>query len=210
MHEPRHMEKRDPVTSVSGIKHGYLHRHGPSMDLFWGGYGGSTWPHCAEQLRHNQATTTLQWLSVSQRVVTSHRSSHTRATSFGYCATFSCMLRLGMRSTLQSSYVATARSRLRPKSVPSAKQHLRMCTTIKTKGSTPHHQALTLFRGDLTLTLFHVDTTWRFDTFDTRRASPKLSWPTIRKFFTPGSFVEGDLILRDQHCHPDALRTLRE
>lgn len=32
-----------------------------------------------------------------------------------------------------------------------------------------------------------------------------LSWPAIRKFFTPGAFVEGDLILKDQYyCHPEA------
>lgn len=64
--------------------------------------------------------------------------------------------------------------------------------------------------GDLTLTLILIDTTWRFDSFDTRRASPNLSWPAIRKFFTPGAFVEGDLILREQHCHPNALRILRK
>ena len=59
--------------------------------------------------------------------------------------------------------------------------------------------------GDLTLTLLHINTTWRFDDFENRRASPMLSWPAIRKFFTPGAFVEGDLILKDQcYCHPEA------
>jgi hypothetical protein len=57
--------------------------------------------------------------------------------------------------------------------------------------------------GDLTLTLLHIDTTWRFDDFDNRQASPMLSWPAIRKFFTPGAFLEGDLILKDQYIHPD-------
>lgn len=89
-----------------------------------------------------------------------------------------------------------------------APSHVHLDQDQRIDSASPGNHALP--RGDLTLTLFHVDTTWRFDTFDTRRASPKLSWPTIRKFFTPGSFVEGDLILRDQHCHPDALRTLRK
>jgi hypothetical protein len=57
--------------------------------------------------------------------------------------------------------------------------------------------------GDLTLSLLHIDTTWRFDDFENRQASPMLSWPAIRKFFTPGAFVEGDLILKDQYLHPD-------
>jgi hypothetical protein len=56
-------------------------------------------------------------------------------------------------------------------------------------------------RGDLTLTLLHIDTTWRFDEFENRQASPNLSWPIIRQFYTPGAFVEGDLILKDQYCH---------
>lgn len=59
--------------------------------------------------------------------------------------------------------------------------------------------------GDLTLTLLHIDTTWRFDGFENRQASPLLSWPAIRKFFTPGAFLEGDLILKDQYyCQPEA------
>ena len=51
----------------------------------------------------------------------------------------------------------------------------------------------------LTLTLLHIDTTWRFDGFNNRLASPKLSWPAIPKFYAPGTYVEADLILRDQH-----------
>jgi len=57
--------------------------------------------------------------------------------------------------------------------------------------------------GDLTLSLLHIDTTWRFDDFENRQASPMLSWPAIRRFFTPGAFLEGDLILKDQYLHPD-------
>jgi hypothetical protein len=64
--------------------------------------------------------------------------------------------------------------------------------------------------GDLTLTLLHIDTTWRFDDFANRLASPKLSWPAIRKFYIPGAFVEGDLILKDQYCQPDAGRIPRK
>ena len=57
--------------------------------------------------------------------------------------------------------------------------------------------------GDLTLSLLHINTTWRFDDFENRQASPMLSWPAIRKFYTLGAFLEGDLILKDQYLHPD-------
>lgn len=57
-------------------------------------------------------------------------------------------------------------------------------------------------RGDLTLSLFWVDTTWRFDTFNNRMFSPPLSWPAIRKLFQNGTSVEADLILKDYHCQP--------
>jgi hypothetical protein len=60
-----------------------------------------------------------------------------------------------------------------------------------------------ILRGELTLTLLHIDTTWRFDDFDNRLASPSLSWPAIRKFYTPGTHVEADLILRDQWLASD-------
>ena len=72
---------------------------------------------------------------------------------------------------------------------------------LSTATSTARQEAL---GGDLTLTLLHIDTTWRFDDFESRQVSPMLSWPAIRKFFTPGSFCEGDLILKDQYCHPTA------
>lgn len=65
-------------------------------------------------------------------------------------------------------------------------------------------------QGELFLTLLHVDTTWRFDSFESRLASPKLSWPAIRALFTPGTFVEADLILKDQYYHPDACRIPRK
>jgi hypothetical protein len=57
----------------------------------------------------------------------------------------------------------------------------------------------TFLGGELTLTLLHIDTTWRFDGFNNRLASPKLSWPAVSKFFTPGTYVEADLILKDQY-----------
>ncbi|KAM0717978.1 hypothetical protein Q7P37_006310 [Cladosporium fusiforme] len=60
--------------------------------------------------------------------------------------------------------------------------------------------------GDLTLTLLHVDATWRFDTYENRLASPKLSWPTINQFFSPGSSIGVDLILRRQYYHTEAPR----
>jgi hypothetical protein len=60
-----------------------------------------------------------------------------------------------------------------------------------------------LLRGELTLTLIHIDTTWRFDGFDNRLASPNLSWPAISKFYTPGTYAESDLILKDQHFASD-------
>jgi hypothetical protein len=56
-----------------------------------------------------------------------------------------------------------------------------------------------LLRGELTLTLIHIDTTWRFDDPINRLASPKLLWPAVCKFYTPGTYVEADLILKDQH-----------
>jgi hypothetical protein len=58
--------------------------------------------------------------------------------------------------------------------------------------------------GDLTLTLLNIDTTWRFDKFENRLASPQLSWPAIRKFYIPGTFVERDLILKDVQCRSEA------
>lgn len=59
--------------------------------------------------------------------------------------------------------------------------------------------------GDLTLTLFSIDTTWRFDSFYHRVFSPGLSWPAIRKFFQPGASVESDLILQDSHQSQDGI-----
>ena len=69
------------------------------------------------------------------------------------------------------------------------------------RGSSVDTQSATRrdLRGDLTLTLIHVDTTWRFDDSPSRLASPKLSWPEIRAFYTPGAFVDADLVLIDQH-----------
>lgn len=69
-------------------------------------------------------------------------------------------------------------------------------TSIDTLPTAGHDDVL---RGELTLTLLHIDTTWRFDDFNNRLASPNLSWPAICKFYTPGTYVEADLILKDQY-----------
>lgn len=54
--------------------------------------------------------------------------------------------------------------------------------------------------GDLTLTLVHIDTTWRFEDINhSSAASPKFSWPIIRKFYTPGAHLDTDLVLEDHH-----------
>jgi len=52
--------------------------------------------------------------------------------------------------------------------------------------------------GELTLTLIHPNTTFRFDNSNNRLASPKLTWPDICTFFTPGAYADVDLILKDQ------------
>lgn len=72
-------------------------------------------------------------------------------------------------------------------------------STASPTGSFPSKDHL---RGDLTLSLISIDTTWRFDTFNNRVFSPSLIWPTIRKFFEHTSYVEADLILKDQHHKP--------
>lgn len=64
-------------------------------------------------------------------------------------------------------------------------------------------------QGDLILTLLHIDTTWRFDGFESRLASPNLSWPAIRALFAPKTYVEADLILEEQYFHSDACRIPR-
>lgn len=65
-------------------------------------------------------------------------------------------------------------------------------------------------QGDLILALLHIDTTWRFDSFESRLASPNLSWPAIRAFFAPMTYVEADLILKEQYYQPDACRVPRK
>lgn len=70
------------------------------------------------------------------------------------------------------------------------------------------HQRRTDSRSKLTLTLLHLDTTWRFDHYESRLASPKLSWPAILRFFKPGTSVGLDLILTERFLHSEAPRTL--
>lgn len=116
-----------------------------------------------------------------------------------YAAVFKCRYS-GNPSAIEKRAIAEGASR-RPQS-----DHDRRSTKSK---ATPTARPERL-DGDLTLTLLHIDTTWRFDDFENRQASPMLSWPAIRKFFTPGAFLEGDLILKDQYCHPDASRIPRK
>lgn len=52
--------------------------------------------------------------------------------------------------------------------------------------------------GELTLTLIQPKKTFRFNSSNNRFASPKLTWPDIYTFFTPGAYVDIDLILKDQ------------
>lgn len=105
-----------------------------------------------------------------------------------YAAVFTCRFS-GNPSAIEKRAITAGTSR-RPH-----RDHDRTATSAARQG----------LDGDLTLTWLHIDTTWRFDDFENRRASPMLSWPAIRKFFTPGAFREGDLILKDQYyCHPEA------
>ena len=61
-----------------------------------------------------------------------------------------------------------------------------------------------LGRNDLTLTLLHMDTTFRFTGACVNSSSPGLAWPAIQQFFTTKAFIDNDLILRAQYYHPDA------
>lgn len=61
-----------------------------------------------------------------------------------------------------------------------------------------------LGRNDLTLTLLHIDTTFRFTGACVNNSSPGLAWPEIHQSFTTRAFVDNDLVLRAQHHHPDA------
>lgn len=65
-------------------------------------------------------------------------------------------------------------------------------------------------QGDLILALLHIDTTWRFDSFESRLASPNLSWPAIHAFFAPMTYIEADLILKEQYYQHDACRVPRK
>lgn len=114
-----------------------------------------------------------------------------------YAAVFTCRFS-GQPSAIEKRAITTAASSRRP--------HLDQDRGIDTTSAARQEPLL----GDLTLTLVHIDTTWRFDSFENRLASPKLSWPTLRELYTPGAFAEGDLILKDQCCHPDAKYIPRE
>lgn len=60
--------------------------------------------------------------------------------------------------------------------------------------------SLCLGHKDMTLTLLHMDTTFRF--VHASGCAPGLAWPTIHRSFVPNKFVDDDLILRAQyHYH---------
>lgn len=61
-----------------------------------------------------------------------------------------------------------------------------------------------LGRDDVTLTLLHMDTTFRFTGACVENSSPGLAWPAIHQSLTTKAFVDNDLILRAQYHHPDA------
>lgn len=61
-----------------------------------------------------------------------------------------------------------------------------------------------LGRSGLTLTLLHMDTTFRFEGACIKNSSPGLAWPTIHQSFAANTFVDDDLILRAQYHHPGA------
>jgi len=58
--------------------------------------------------------------------------------------------------------------------------------------------------SDLTLTLLHIDTTFRFKGACINSSSPGLAWPTIQESFASNAFVDDDFLLRAQYHHPDA------
>lgn len=65
--------------------------------------------------------------------------------------------------------------------------------------------SLYLGHKDMTLTLLHMDTTFRF--VHASGCAPGLAWPTIHESFVPSKFVDDDLILRAQyHCHGASFR----
>jgi hypothetical protein len=57
---------------------------------------------------------------------------------------------------------------------------------------------------NLTLTLLHMDTTFRFNGACVKNSSPGLAWPMIHASFAPKTFVDDDLILRTQYHNSDA------
>lgn len=206
MHDPLRYGNCDPVTSVYGISHRYVLPHLPSKC--------STRHECAEQceymdndqaslqsamaLRFSDGGYVAQMFAYESDTLRLLRDVqvHVAAGNALYAAVYLCRYS-GQPSAIEKRAIIQA-----------SPLHCHLDHDQRIDSASPGIHALPT--GDLTLTLLHVDTTWRFDSYDSRRASPKLSWPAIRRLFTPGAFVEGDLILRDQHCHRDAQRILRK
>lgn len=119
---------------------------------------------------------------------------HVAAGNALYAATFLC------RYSGQSAGIEK-------KAIIAAATHRPQCDPERAEMTAYHdldhdhdHDLSSGLSGDLTLTLVHIDTTWRFkDINHSSAASPKFSWPTIRKFYTPGAHLDTDLVLEDHH-----------
>jgi len=73
-----------------------------------------------------------------------------------------------------------------------------------TRSSSTKLSSVYLDHSNLTLTLLHMDTTFRFNSARVTGSAPSLAWPTIHESFASGPFVDDDLLLRAQFHHPDA------
>jgi hypothetical protein len=61
-----------------------------------------------------------------------------------------------------------------------------------------------LGRSNITLTLLHMDTTFRFNSIRAASSSLGLAWPVIHRSFASCPFVDDDLILRAQYHQSNA------
>jgi hypothetical protein len=86
--------------------------------------------------------------------------------------------------------------------VPNTGSHHQQDTP--TRSSPSKLPSVYLGHSDLTLTLLHMDTTFRFNSAYGNGSSPSLAWPKIHESFTSSTFVDDDLLLRAQFHHPDA------
>jgi hypothetical protein len=82
---------------------------------------------------------------------------------------------------------------------PNTGSHLQQDSPTRLSPKLP---SLRLGRSDLTLTLLHMDTTFRFNGACVKGSSPGLAWPTFHASFASNTFVDDDLILGTQYHHP--------